>query len=310
MVRVTRGLRRGLGLRGGSRGRLGRRGLRCGALRCRGLRRRGGCRLRGRCAGRPESTGSAVATGPVWRALGLGRRRAAGHRTGLRAHERAHVLGGVWEQRHVTGPFERRGEHPLVLRAGAALAARVDLAAIADVATDATHLFEVDLLDLVHAERADLAAWPSRPAVAGPVATAVIAAAIARTAAGAAAVTTRTRTFLAHLVSLERDLVRVERPGLTLRLVARHRAAAHPGLTVAAAAEELEVVAADVEARLLDVVLVRVRAGTEAAVDVDLLALLHDLLGGLGLLAPAAHAVPVGLLGSLAAAGGHAVHGD
>src|SRR5207237_7811493 len=125
-----------------------------------------------------------------------------------------------------------------------------------------------------------------------------------------AAVTTRTRTFLAHLVSLERDLVRVERPGLTLRLVARHRAAAHPGLTVAAAAEELEVVAADVEARLLDVVLVRVRSGSEAAVDVDLLALLHDLLGGLGLLAPAAHAVPVGLLGSLAAAGGHAVHGD
>src|SRR5438132_1916229 len=292
MVRVTRRLRRGLGRRGGSSGSGGR--LRCrrrrcgrlrrgGALRYRGLRCRCRRRLRGlRCAGGPEPTGSAVATRPVRRALGLRRRRAAGHRAGLRAHERAHVLGGVREQRHVARALERRGEHPLVLRAGAALAARVDLAAVADVATDAAHFFEVDLLDLVHAERADLAARTPRPAVAGAVATAVVATAITRPAAGAATIATRTGTFLTHLVSLERDLVRVERPGLTLRLAPRHRAAAHASLAVTAPAEELEVVAADVEARLLDVVLVRVRTRAEAAVDVDLLAFLHDLLRGLG----------------------------
>src|SRR5579859_2952070 len=108
----------------------------------------------------------------------------------------------------------------------------------------------------------------------------------------------------------ERDLVRVERARLLLVARRRHRAAAHTALTVAAAAEELEVVAADVEAGLLDVVLVRVRARAEAAVDVDLLALLDDLLRGLGLLAPAAHPIPVGLLGPLATAVGDAVHRD
>src|SRR5207244_2359930 len=101
--------------------------------------------------------GSAFAAGAAGAARAAGAAgRAAGHRAGLRAHERAHVLGGVREQRHVAGALERRGEHPLVLRAGAALAARVDLAAVADVAADAADFLEVDLLDLVHAERADL----------------------------------------------------------------------------------------------------------------------------------------------------------
>jgi hypothetical protein len=82
----------------------------------------------------------------------------------------------------VARALQRGGQHALVLRARAALAPRVDLAAVADVAANATDLLEVDLLDLVDAERADLAAWTPRPTVAGPVTTAttVIATAIAR----------------------------------------------------------------------------------------------------------------------------------
>jgi hypothetical protein len=49
-----------------------------------------------------------------------------------------------------------------VLRAGAALAARVDLAAIADEATDAADVLVIDLLDLIDAERADLAPRPTK----------------------------------------------------------------------------------------------------------------------------------------------------
>jgi hypothetical protein len=43
-----------------------------------------------------------------------------------------------------------------MLRAVTALAARIDLAAIADEPTDAADVFVVDLLDLIDAERADL----------------------------------------------------------------------------------------------------------------------------------------------------------
>ena len=70
-----------------------------------------------------------------------------------------------------------------MLRAGAALAAWVDLAALADVAADATHVLVVDALDLLDAERADAptratttraAAIPTVTAVAAiPVATTV-----------------------------------------------------------------------------------------------------------------------------------------
>src|SRR5438477_180516 len=151
------------------------------------------------------------------------------------------------------------------------------------------------------------------PAVAGTVAPAVVSAAIAiaiaRPSAGAG-VATRTGTFLAHLVSLEGDLVGIERARRRLIARVRHRAATHPALAVTTAAEHLEVVAADVEARLLDVVLVRVRARAEAAIDEDLHALLDVLLRDLRLPAPAAHAVPVGLLGPLAAAVRDAVHRD
>src|SRR5438876_586030 len=305
MLRVACRLCRGLDLR---------RTCRCG----RGCGRRSRRRRRGRDdalrrgPSRPEPARSAVATRTERRTLGLGRRRTAGHRPGLRAHERADVLRGVREEGHVARALERRGEHPLVLRARAALAARVDLAAITDVAADPTDLLEVDLLDLVHAEGADLAARPPRPAVAGTVAAAVVTAvaiAIARPTARAG-VAARSGTVLAHLVSLEGDLVGVERARRRLVAGVRHRPAAHPGLAVTTAAEHLEVVAADVEARFLDVVLVRVRARAEAAVDEDLHAFLDVLLRDLRLPAPAAHAVPVGLLGPLAAAVRHAVHRD
>src|SRR5579859_2584554 len=207
MLRVACRLCRGLGPRGGRGSRLRRR-------RGRGLRGRGDDGLR-RAAGGAEATWGAVATRTERRAVGLGRRRAAGHRPGLRAHERADVLGGVREEGHVARALQRRGEHPLVLRAGAALAARIDLAAVADVAADAADLFEVDLLDLVHAERADLSARAPRSAEAGTVATAVIATAVARPTARAGAVATRTGTILAHLSSLRTDLRTGSRPGRT-----------------------------------------------------------------------------------------------
>jgi len=48
-----------------------------------------------------------------------------------------------------------------MFRAGAALAARIDLAAVAYEPADATDIFVVDLLDLIDTERADLAPRPT-----------------------------------------------------------------------------------------------------------------------------------------------------
>ena len=121
----------------------------------------------------------------------------------------ARTCSAVYEERHVTRALERRGEHPLMLGAGAALATRVDLAAVADVAANAPDLFEVDLLDLVDAERADLATWTTGAAVAGTLATtisATVTAAVVAVAATAATAAARaaagpTGTILAHLCS-------------------------------------------------------------------------------------------------------------
>jgi hypothetical protein len=80
------------------------------------------------------------------------------------------VIGGVRQHRHETSPLEGRGQHPLMLRARAALAARIDLAAVADETANTANVFVVDLLDLIDAERADLASrstkarWPAVPA--------------------------------------------------------------------------------------------------------------------------------------------------
>src|SRR5687768_2203281 len=73
---------------------------------------------------------------------------------------RAQVLWRVREQRHVAGPLERGGQHPLVTGARAGLAARLDLGALAEVAAEAVDLLVVDALGLVDAEVADLAATP------------------------------------------------------------------------------------------------------------------------------------------------------
>ena len=146
-----------------------------GWRRCPGGGRPSGSRRRSRG---PEAS---LVLGAIRRAIGLRRWRAAGHRARLRRHHRAHVLGGVRKQRHVTRALERRREHPLVLGARAALAARVDLATLADVAADATDLLVVDLLHLVDAERTDLATRPA-PATAASSAVAAVAAVTAAVA--------------------------------------------------------------------------------------------------------------------------------
>src|SRR5206468_10200714 len=71
------------------------------------------------------------------------------------------VLSGVRQERHESSALQRAGEHALMLRAGAALAARIDLAALADVAADAADVLVIDALHLLDAERAHA---PARPA--------------------------------------------------------------------------------------------------------------------------------------------------
>ena len=58
-----------------------------------------------------------------------------------------------------------------MLRAGAALAAWVDLAALADVAPNAAHVLVVDALHLLDAERADA---PTRATTTGAAAIATV----------------------------------------------------------------------------------------------------------------------------------------
>jgi hypothetical protein len=55
----------------------------------------------------------------------------------------------------VARALEGEREHALVLGAGARLASRLDLGAIADVASQLRGLFVVDVVDLVDAEGAD-----------------------------------------------------------------------------------------------------------------------------------------------------------
>ncbi len=181
--------------RGGSRGRGGRTGLpgRSAGLRsgCAGLRRAGHRRSRReRGAGRTEAARTTL-VGPVRRTVGLGRWWSAGHRPGLRAHERADVLRRVRKHCHVPRALERGREHPLVLGAVPALPAGIDLAALADVPADPTDFLEVDLLRLIDAERADLAARAA--STAGSAATTAVARTFAAvTAAVTGAVAART----------------------------------------------------------------------------------------------------------------------
>jgi hypothetical protein len=70
----------------------------------------------------------------------------------------ADVSERVGQQGQVPGPLDRGADQPLVLEAGAGLAAGFDLAAVADVHAQAGDIFVVDALHLVDAEAADLAA--------------------------------------------------------------------------------------------------------------------------------------------------------
>ena len=59
--------------------------------------------------------------------------------------------------------LDRRGQGTLVVRAGTRLAARLDLAALGDVAAQAADILVVDHTQLVDAELADLAAPEPAP---------------------------------------------------------------------------------------------------------------------------------------------------
>lgn len=71
------------------------------------------------------------------------------------------LVGCIREQRNVPGAFDRHGHLALVLRAIAGYAARHYLGSLRDVPAKPGSIFVVDVLDLVHAKRADS---PSGPA--------------------------------------------------------------------------------------------------------------------------------------------------
>ena len=67
------------------------------------------------------------------------------------------VLRRVGQKSQVPGPLQGDGEAALVLGAGARLAARLDLPAVRQIATELRNVLVVDLADVVDAEGADLA---------------------------------------------------------------------------------------------------------------------------------------------------------
>src|SRR5439155_5827965 len=158
----------------------------------------------------------------VWTRRTL-RRRTPDGRALLRRHHLAHLLRGVRQQGHVPRALKRGRKHPLVLRACAGLATRLDLRAIRQVPAQARRVLVVDELDLVRAERAHA---PARTPLQRPtIAAAVAIPATARLTTAITAQPSRPRTLthrrarwrtgwrrLRHLVSsfgLERDLVGV-----------------------------------------------------------------------------------------------------
>src|SRR5471032_2690326 len=94
------------------------------------------------------------------------------------------LFGDVRNQRDLPGALDRRLQLALVLRAGSGNAPRQDLAALGHERPDELHVLVVDVVDLVRAELADLAATEHRAAL--PlflVARFLVAAAAASTAA-------------------------------------------------------------------------------------------------------------------------------
>src|SRR5581483_7857893 len=82
---------------------------------------------------------------------------------------RADVVGSVGQERQVPGALHGDGEAALVAGAGAGLPPGLDLAAVRDEAAELERVLVVDVLDLVDAEGADLAA-ASEAAAAAPAA--------------------------------------------------------------------------------------------------------------------------------------------
>src|SRR6476661_864367 len=92
----------------------------------------------------------------------------------------------IGQQCHMTGTLQRDAQGPLVAGASAGLSPGLNLGALREVFTQARHVFVINVLDLVHAEAALLAARHvaipvPRPAAVG--ATAPASATVARASA-------------------------------------------------------------------------------------------------------------------------------
>ena len=79
------------------------------------------------------------------------------------------VVRAVGNEREYAGPLDCTGQRPLVLRAHARLAPRLHLVPVRDEPAKPAHILVIDVLHLVHAERADLAprivAGPAAPSL-------------------------------------------------------------------------------------------------------------------------------------------------
>src|SRR6185436_16990612 len=79
---------------------------------------------------------------------------------------RSRLLGRVRDERQLTRAHQRHAQLPLVQRAGARNAARQDLRALRHEGEQQLRVLVVDVVDLVRAELAHLAAAEHRPALA------------------------------------------------------------------------------------------------------------------------------------------------
>ena len=77
------------------------------------------------------------------------------------------MLGGEGQEGQVSRALQSDCQHPLVARAGARLASRLDLATVGDVAAQPCRLLVVDRLHFIDAEDADAPAAEATAAAAG-----------------------------------------------------------------------------------------------------------------------------------------------
>src|SRR5690242_16512012 len=95
-------------------------------------------------------------------------------------------IGHVRDQGDLTRALDRRLQLPLMHRAGAGDAPREDLAALGHERADQLHVLVIDVVDLVRAELADLAAAEQRPPLSLRLVAGLLVAAAAATAAARA----------------------------------------------------------------------------------------------------------------------------